>query len=159
MFRYSLSTHYVQFTYGNGHLHTIYFNENSGKLYYRWKIDTISGVRHYGIFLGVDEYGVGYFMHNHFLTGKPSIVTEQDFCNGKNLYPGDRCVNQPLVTIQRALRQIQIGEPYKLLLHNCQTYTNQACNNIRRSEDVEKWVGRVLVGVALVGLISALTKA
>lgn len=49
----------VEIINNNGSTSTIYFNENSGKVYFRYKIGTISQVKHPGIFLGVDAYGIG----------------------------------------------------------------------------------------------------
>jgi len=53
-----------------GNLFTIYLNENSGKVYFRYKIGAVSQVKHPGIFLGVYAYGIGYFLRNHYHFGK-----------------------------------------------------------------------------------------
>lgn len=57
----------VEIVKSGGSIFTIYFNENSDKVYFRYKIGSISQVKHPGIFLGVDLNGVGYFLHNHII--------------------------------------------------------------------------------------------
>lgn len=49
----------VEIFKNDGTIFTIYFNANSGKVYFRYKTGTISQVKHPGIFLGVDVNGVG----------------------------------------------------------------------------------------------------
>lgn len=129
---------------------TIHFNQNSGKVYYRYKINTISKVKHPGIFLGVDQFGNGLFLHNHYHVGTASIVTEHQFGQGYPLYLyGEKCSNSPLKVIELGLTQVLKEERYHFANYNCQTFTNTACHNQRKSEDVEKWTGRIFVGSLL----------
>ena len=130
----------VEIVKNDGSIFTIYFNENSGKVYFRYKIGTISQVKHPGIFLGVDANGVGYFLHNHYHYGKAHITTQQEFVKGMPLY---------------IYNEILRGEHYKPITYNCQTYTNTACHNQRKSDDAEKWVGGVLLGSLALLLLSA----
>ncbi len=124
--------------------------KNSGKVYYRYKIGAVSQIKHPGIFLGVDAYGNGYFLHNHYHYGKAHITTEMKFAKGMSLYIyKDKCSNSPLKVIELGLNEILRGESYKPVSYNCQTYTNTAYHNTRTSEDADKWVGRVLVGSLL----------
>jgi hypothetical protein len=76
----------VEIVKNDGSIFTIYFNENSGKVYFRYKIGTISKVKHPGIFLGVDAWGNGYFLHNHYHYGRAHITTETEFKKGMPLY-------------------------------------------------------------------------
>lgn len=144
----------VEIVNNNGSISTIYFNENSGKVYFRYKIDTISQVKHPGIFLGVDSNGVGYFLHNHYHFGKAAIVTQREFTQGKQLYIyNEKCSNTPLKVIEIGLNEMLRGESYKPITYNCQTFTNTACHNKRKSEDAEKWVGGIVLGsLVLLGL-------
>ncbi len=147
MKKFYLYLNKVDIVKNNGNIFTIYFNENSGKVYYRHKIGTVSQVKHPGIFLGVDAYGTGYFLHNHYHFGKAHITTQSEFANGKPLYIyNDKCSNTPLKVIEIGLNEILRGETYKPITYNCQTYTNTACHNKRKSADVEKWVGGILFG-------------
>ncbi len=144
----------VEVVKNDGTILTIYFNENSGKVYFRYKIGTISQVKHPGIFLGVDKYGVGYFLHNHYQIGRADIVTQSDYTQGKPLYIyNEKCSNTSLKVLEVGLAQWKKGESYHFLTYNCQTFTNTACHNQRKSEDAEKWVGRVVFGsIVLLGL-------
>lgn len=139
----------VEIVKNDGSIFTIYFNENSGKVYYRFKTGTISKVKHPGIFLGVDAWGTGYFLHNHYHYGKAHITTQAEFTKGQPIYIyNEKCSNTPLKVIEIGLNEILRGESYKPITYNCQTYTNTACHNQRKSAAVDKWVG----GIALASL-------
>ncbi len=149
---FNLYENHVKIINDNGSVLILYFNENSGKVYYRYKIDTISNVKHPGIFLGVDINGVGYFLHNHYHYGRAVVVTENEFTQEKPLYIyTEKCSNAPLKVIEVGLREAVRGEQYHFLDYNCQTFTNTACNNVRKSETVNSWLfgGGIL---ALVGI-------
>lgn len=146
----------VEIVKNDGSIFTIYFNEHSGKVYYRFKIGTLSKVKHPGIYLGQDVYGVGYFLHNHYHYGKAHITTQNEFVKGMPLYIyNEVCSNPPLKVIEIALNEILRGERYKPVTYNCQTYTNTACHNQRKSADAEKWVGGILLGSLALLFISA----
>lgn len=147
---YELHNNRVEIVNNNGSVFTIYFNENSGKVYFRYKIGTVSQIKHPGIFLGVDANGIGYFLHNHYHYGKAHITTEKEFAQGMPLYIyNEKCSNTPLRVIEIGLNEMLRGENYKPVSYNCQTFTNSACHNTRKSEDADKWIGRVLVGSLL----------
>jgi hypothetical protein len=136
---------------------TIYFNQNSGKVYYRHKIGSLSKIKHPGIFLGVDVEGISYFLHNHYHIGKAHITTEFEFRQGMPIYIySDKCSNEPLKVIEIGLNEILRGESYKPVNYNCQTYTNTACHNSRVSEDSNKWMSRVLFGSLMVITVGTL---
>ncbi|MCC6721483.1 MAG: hypothetical protein IT243_04720 [Bacteroidia bacterium] len=139
----------VEIVKNDGSVFTIYFNGNSGKVYFRYKIGTFSNVKHSGIFLGVDTWGTGYFLHNHYHFGKAHITTETEFKKGQPIHIyNEMCSNAPLKVIEIGLNEILRGESYKPITYNCQTYTNTACHNKRKSYDAEKWLG----GIALASL-------
>jgi hypothetical protein len=148
---YTLYKNRVEIINNNGGIFTIYFNENSGKVYFRYKIGTISKIKHPGIFLGVDANGIGYFLHNHYHYGKAHITTVTEFAQGMPLYIyNEKCSNTPLRVIEIGLNEMFRGESYKPVSYNCQTYTNTACHNTRKSEDTDKWMGGIaLASVAL----------
>lgn len=147
MKNYILYSNRVEILDANHRRFIIYFNHNSGKVYYRYKINSLSKIKHPGIFLGVDVYGTGYFLHNHYHIGKAHITTEVEFRRGMPIYIyGEQCSNDPLKVIEIGLNEILRGESYKAIQYNCQTYTNTACHNRRISEDSNKWISRVLIG-------------
>jgi len=147
---YKLHNKRVEIVNNNGSIFTIYFRENRGKVYFRYKIGTISQIKHPGIFLGVGVNRNGYFLHNHYHYGKAQITTEKEFTQGMPLYIyNEKCSNTPLKVIEIGLNEMLRCESYKPVTYNCQTYTNTACHNTRKSEDADKWVGKVLVGSLL----------
>ncbi len=147
MKNFNLYSSRVEIIKGDGSIFVIYFNENSGKVYFRYKTDTVSQVKHPGIFLGVDIYGNGYFLHNHFHYGKAHITTEKEFSKGMPIYIyNEKCLNAPIKVIKLGLNEVLRGESYKPITYNCQTFTNSACHNKRTSEDAVKLIGRAFVG-------------
>ena len=157
MQNFYLNNNRVEIIKNDGNIFTIYLNKNSGKVYFRYKIGTVSQVKHPGIFLGVDAYGIGYFLHNHYHYGKAQIVSASEFAKGKPLYIyNQKCSNTPLKVIEIGLNEMLRGESYKPITYNCQTFANTACHNKRKSEDADKWVGGILLGgLALLGLSAA----
>jgi hypothetical protein len=138
----------------NGSTLTIFLNADSGKAYYRFKIKTVSQVKHTGIYLGTDMFGTHYVMHNHYDNGRPCIVALDDFTKGQDFYAYDIISeNSPLRIIEIGLNEILRGERYDAVSYNCQTFVNLACLNRRKSADVEKWAARVFFGsLALLGI-------
>ncbi len=156
MKNFYLHNNRVEIVNNDESLFIIYFNENSGKVYFRYKIGSISKVKHPGIFLGVDAFGNGYFLHNHYHFGKAHITTQADFAQGNPLYIyNEKCSNAPLKVIEIGLNEIMRGESYKAIAYNCQTYTNTACNNQRQSTDADKWLGRIVLGSLALLVIGA----
>ncbi len=134
----------------NGSTLVIFLNENSGKVYYRFKIDTVSQVRHTGIYLGADGLGTQYVMHNHYENGRPCIVSLKGFTKGKDFYEYSiNRLNSSLQVVEIGLNEILRGERYDSVNYNCQTFVNIACINKRKSDDVDKWIGRIVVGSLL----------
>lgn len=149
--------HAVRAFLKNGRFIDIYFNEDSGKVYYRWKTNTLTGIKHAGVYIGQDVSGNGFFIHNHYQFGAPHLVNYNDFTLGKDLYLyKDRCSNPWNVIIRNAFSHVVRQEPYKLLSYNCQTLTNSSCNNESKSEDAARIVGGVAAGVGLFLLLGAL---
>ena len=104
----------------------------------------------------MDAYGIGYFLHNHYHFGKAQIVSESEFAKGMPLYIyNEKCSNTPLKVIEIGLNEMLRGESYKPITYNCQTFTNTACHNQRKSDDAEKWVGRVLLGSLALVILGA----
>ena len=156
MKKFYLTNSFVRIHLEDGRIQVIYFNQDSGKVYYRLKIDTISEVKHTGIYLGVDDYGNHYFIHNHYHVGRPCVVSLQDFSKGHTIHEYVHTpTNAPLTIIQKGLEEVVRGELYHSINYNCQTLINIACINKRKSEDVDKWISRVFVGGLIVLGIAA----
>lgn len=154
MKNYILHQNFVDIIENDGTWKRIFFDTNSGKTYWRYKIPNLVGTKHSGIYLGFDINGVQYFLHNHYHVGHACLVTAKEFSQGLPLGIYDeRCTNPPLKVIEIALSQAVKKEPYRALNYNCQGYTNEACHNHRKSEDVGKWEQRLFFGsLFLIGL-------
>lgn len=144
----------------NGSLKRIFFDEDSGKVYWRYKIPNLVGTKHSGIYLGSDQNGTEYYLHNHYHVGNACLVTTQKFSDGLPLgIYNEKCNNAPLKVIEIALRQAVKRESYHALNYNCQSFTNEACDNHRNSEDVGKWGQRLFFGSFLaIGLTIAFSE-
>ena len=152
---FNLHPSLVDLVFSDGSHAIIYLNQDSGKTYYRLKINTISNVKHTGIYLGQDEFGINYFMHNHYLVGQPSLSTEENFRKGQRLYLNNNSsANSALTIINNALQAIIKGEKYNSLTYNCQSFTSEATNNFRHSPDVEKWKGLAAFGILALAFIA-----
>lgn len=143
----------VEVVLTTGEVKTIFFNQNSGKVYYRKKIDTLFQVNHTGIFIGTDKYGTEYWIHNHYKLGSAHLVTGGDFKLGMPIYLyNERCENSWNVVVEKGFQHVLRQEPFKMLTYNCQVMTNDACNNRRSSADA----GKVFGGVALFVILLAI---
>jgi len=117
---------------------SIYFTPESGKVFWRWKIDTVFGVKHPGIYNGQESNGRHWFMHNHLENGSPCIVDIETFSKQQVLYAGpENSINPPLQTFAVGLQQVLDCKPYEGLLYNCQSFVNRARNNNNISEAVQ----------------------
>lgn len=140
----------------DGSQFNIFLNSDSGKIFYRYKIDSISKIKHPGVYLGTDINGNHYFIHNHYEVGFASIVSLAEFTKGKRLYLDERkCQNSQTQIIKIAIQSVNDRRRYSWINDNCQTLTNDACNNSKESESVNNWVG----GIALIALFALIVKA
>jgi hypothetical protein len=130
----------VLITFRNSRKREILLDEDSGKAYYRYKLKTLDQIMHTGIYVGADERGGRYYIHNHTEQGYASIVTEKEFSQEQEIFEHDKESQfPPMEVLTRALEKAMEGEPYKLLTNNCQTFTNHSRTDRRHSEDVIKW--------------------
>ena len=143
---------YVDIIQLDGSTLKIFFNENSGKVFFRYKIGSLLKVKHTGIFIGVDILGNGYFMHNHYINGRPTIVTQIEFAKGQQLFISSSPSINYYQIIENGMNEIIRGESYNSVDYNCQTFVNTVCNHVRKSEDVE----RIAEGVFF-SLVAAIT--
>lgn len=148
----------VVFHSGNGISRLISFNQNSGKVLWRYKIDTISNVKHPCIYLGQDASGNDYVIHNHYHYGQAFIDTFHGFAQGQTVFLStEKCINTLEQVVKIALNQVKNAEPYHFFTNNCQTTVSKACNNTSESEDVNNWIGRILIGGVLLLRIAGLS--
>jgi len=147
----------VEIVRENGQKLSIYFDSNTGSIHFRYKINTISGVRHPRICLGYDMNGNYYYMHNHEDHRRPVIETAVDFAKSQQLFLNERQSSYNRLTIvERGLNEIQRSQSYQKLGYNCQVFVNRICFNENRSEAVENWSGGIAVSLLLLFGIKAL---
>ena len=150
MSTFNLFNDRVDIMLSDGEIVTLYFNQNSGRAYYRNKLPAI---KHPGIYIGSDQNGIEYFAHNHPFQGKPTLVPGIDFSDGANifLYP-EFATNPPLKVIEIALNRILSAEKYTLMTFNCQDFVNEALISKRKSPAVNNSFGGIFA-ILLAGLL------
>ena len=157
MKRYFLYNDRVEIILEDDSMFTIFLNQYSGRIYYRFKIGTLSDVKHPAIYFGTDAQGNNYYIHNHYQTGKPAIVIEAEFTKGQPIYFYEEAMNNKRIQILKSgLDQVLSGEPYSWLNYNCQSFVHRAGNNQNKSEDVTKWIGRALIGLFVVAIVKSI---
>jgi len=62
-----------------------------------------------------------------------------------------------MTVLQKGLNHAIERREYHWLSNNCQITVNDACSNERKSEDVQKWFGRIAAGVVGFLFFKALT--
>jgi hypothetical protein len=137
---------YLELEFSNGQSKLIQLTKNSGRLVTRKKVDTLLDINHPGIYIGIDHYtNEVYVLHNHYkIFGTAGISSFKEYAAGETVYWDNRpCENDQLTVLNIGLNHAYNKEPYHWLNNNCQVTVNDACNNVRSSEDVSKWIGRI----------------
>lgn len=148
MKNFHMHANYVDLIYMNQATVRIFFTPDSGKIFYRNKIDSISNVKHPGIFVGTDQYGQSYFLHNHYQIGRPALVSKESFAVNQPVFSDTMsCKNDWRTIVTIGLQQVLQERAYSFHSYNCQTFVNIACNNEQTSEDVNRWGQRIAGGV------------
>lgn len=131
----------------------------SGCVIDREKIDTIIGIRHPGIILGVDENNTMWVVHHHFKNRYPAIETIQQFAQGQPVYLVRSVIPHLQKTIlQRALRYCSLKPVYDPLTQNCQHFVNWVITNQKTSDTIDEIAQNVFLGGALLAIIGAANK-
>ncbi|HZX74615.1 MAG TPA: hypothetical protein VFE57_09355 [Cyclobacteriaceae bacterium] len=136
----------------------LFKNAESGKIIYRDKINTITGIKHPGIILGEDAYNKVWVIHNHYKIGHAEIVTLEEFSMGTKWFFDDRPVSyskDEIVT--RAIESWKKKEKYNWLTNNCQKFVNRVARNKNYSEAMSKVSSAAMITGALItvgGLIA-----
>lgn len=144
----------------NGQTLALYLNENSGRLLYRDKINTLIGIKHPGIELGRDQYGYRWIIHHHYKNTFPTIEREDAFSLGQTIFYDERAMfyNQYEI-IKRSLAAWENSTVYHWLWNNCQHFTNEIVWNQSTSETIDKVTDTALWGGGLMALFGALSNS
>ncbi len=131
----------VQVHLSTGGYKNIYFNYLSGQKHFRYKLAPSFNVKHTGIYIGQDEFGKEYYIHNHIDIGRAELVTKQEYSEGKQIHFTEKCSNDRNSAISIAFGYVLRRQHYDLLSNNCQTLANDACHNQRKSQAVDNALG------------------
>lgn len=135
----------------NSQVSQLLFTNDSGKIVYRDKIDSLIGIKHSGIILGTDIYGTTWVIHNHYEIGHPEIVTWEQFSLGVPVFYDTRPVSYNREDIvSRAIEFWVNKKEYRWLYHNCQHFVNKVTRNVFKSESLDR-IGNNLIAVGLTG--------
>ncbi len=158
MENYYLDRSSVSLPVQNGGSIVLSLTANSGRIVYRDKINTLIGIKHPGIELGVDQYGYKWYIHHHYKNIHPTIEREDTFSLGEPIFYDGRAVNYSRSQItERALAAWWAGKEYHWLWQNCQHFINKVTKDDAHSEAVDQVsdAAMILGGIAgLVGLLS-----
>lgn len=142
----------------NGETIILTLTQNSGRIAYRDKINTVIGIKHPGIELGADQFGYRWFVHHHYKNVKPTIEREDAFSLGEPIFYDDRKVNYSQYQIlERALGAWWFGNEYHWLWQNCQHFVNVVAKNEKHSDTVDKVSENAMIFGGVAGLIGLLT--
>lgn len=127
-------------------------NEHSGRVIKRTKLGTLFNVEHTGISIGIDAWGNEWVVHNHISNKKTVLDTRSRFAQMMPVtFHDGACLNNPVDVTRLSLDAVLEGKPYTALFNNCQHVASYACNNTKRSHDLQ----RVGTTVGLTGLVVA----
>jgi len=155
------NNHILRLNFWGGKYALVALDEDSGRVVTRLKVGSVSEVQHPGIWLGTDcATGKPLILHNHRRQGGAYVATYQDYASGQEVFwKDDVCTNDWVTVVKIGLDHVIAGKRYKWFDYNCQTFTNTACHNEAKSEDVQKWVGRALGSLAMFLLVRELAKS
>lgn len=156
MATYSLNKQNIFLPATNGETIVLSFTVNSGRIAYRDKINTIIGIKHPGIELGVDQFGYRWFVHHHYKNVKPSIEREDAFSMGVLIIYDNRPVlYNKYEIVERALNAWWFGNEYNWLWQNCQHFVSRVTNNKHESETLDRVADNLIGGGLLAGAAAA----
>lgn len=114
----------------DGKTRTIYYTENTGRVFYRVKF--VNGIDewHPGLYLGNDKLGIEYFLHNNLKTGIAEVVTKGEFAKGLEVCSDNRkCIGTPHRIVRMAMARVVVGKPYRFRYYNSRNISHEALVN------------------------------
>lgn len=158
MKNYNLTQQNITLPAKNGGTIALALTHNSGRIVYRDKINTIIGIKHPGIELGVDQFGYRWFVHHHYKNVRPSIEREDAFSLGEPIFYDNRKVSyNQYEIIERALGAWWFGNEYHWLWRNCQHFVNVVTKNEKHSDSVDEVADAAMIFGGIAGLIGLLS--
>lgn len=143
----------------NGNSRYVDWDQYSGRIIERMKIDTRHRIKHPGIIIGRDfQTRQLLVVHNHIDAGGAFIDTYSGFTKGTRTWFSVReCTNTRLRAVEIALEHVISRDFYRPFSYNCQTLESRACDNSSYSYDGSRILGNILgvgLGVAFVYAIA-----
>jgi hypothetical protein len=133
-------------------MNVLYAQHDTGKVVYRSK----GFVTHKGIMAGKDVYGRSMVIHNHPDSGYATVVTYEEFANGKQVFYSDEECTFPQEQIwHRAIAAVNNKVPYRLFDSNCQHLTSHTCRGKKESEGLKAAASFALLRIGGGLLLSA----
>ncbi|MBS1594103.1 MAG: hypothetical protein JST90_07245 [Bacteroidetes bacterium] len=146
------------FPYSNYLPQQLFWTENSGRIVFRKKIDTVIGIDHPGIVLGKDIYGYEWIAHHHYKNVYPSIDRMDAFSLGREVYYSNKPVYYDRAKIvERTIYHWLEKKEYSWLRQNCQHFVNNIANGTHTSEAIEDIGNMAFTASGITGLIGLFT--
>jgi hypothetical protein len=157
---YSLSTHNLNLPVpNNANGLQLTLTEDSGSIVTRRKINTVIGVDHPGIVLGMDQNGYKWVAHHHYKNTYPTIDRIDVYADGNEVRYDDQPVSfTQRQILERALMYWWNGPQYTLFQNNCQHFVSIVVRDERFSQGIEKGSDMAIFGGALMMLGGLLAK-
>lgn len=141
---YDIQNNYAHIYYSNRQPLTVRLTRDSGRIIWRPKGFS---TKHTGALLGFHAESNQPLVIHHHLNGS-DIITLDRFAGGNKVsFQKEACINDRYTVIRKMLGNIIRGDKYDLFFDNCQMKTSDACNNVRKSPDLVKWI---VIGIALI---------
>lgn len=154
MKNYCLYNDRVEFAVNDRRNFTIYFNENSGKVYFCYK-NGEEPAKHPGVFLGVDAGGNGYFLHNQDHYGKAHISPELEFRKNMQIYSyKEKWNNSPLKVIEYGLNDMLRGNHFNPFAYKYYPLASKDLYYQNNSGDFDFWLIAVFIGMMVMYMLN-----
>lgn len=134
---YEISEDAVELFCPHGKSRTIFYNENTGNVFYRVKFVDGVDAWHPGLYIGKDKLGIDYYLHNNLTTGNAEVVTRGEFSKGLEICSDSRkCLGTPHRIVRMAMARVVVGKPYRFRYYSARNIARQNVLN-----DADKLIG------------------
>ena len=136
MIYYEIFEDEVQLVCKDGKTKTIYYTEDTGRVFYRVKFVNGVDTWHPGLYIGRDKLGIDHYLHNNLKTGNAEVVTKGEFSKGLEVCSDNRkCLGTPHRIVRMALARVVVGKPYRF-----RYYSSRNIHHDSLIEDADKLI-------------------
>lgn len=137
MIYYEIFEDEVELICNDGALKTIYYTEDTGRVFYRVKFVNGVDAWHPGLFIGRDRLGIEYFLQNNITTGNAEVVTKGQFSKGLEVCSDSRrCLGTPHRIVRMALARVVAGKPYRFRYYSSRNIERQSITDVERLMEI-----------------------